>query len=256
MTETADLQEYQLVWSDEFDYDGLPDSSKWGYDIEGNKEKWGNQELQAYTANRTENVIVKDGHLTITALKEEYLDPVSEEKFEFTSARLHSKGKGEWQYGKFVIRAKLPSGRGTWPAIWMLPEESKFGDWPKSGSINIMEHVGHEKDHIYGSAHTEAYNHSMGSQKMVGIYIADAEEAFHEYKLEWGPEQYSIYVDNEKYFTFRNEHKTFKEWPFDQKFHLLFNLAVGGMWGAQKGIDKDIWPQHLLIDYVRVYQLK
>ncbi|NME70005.1 glycoside hydrolase family 16 protein [Flammeovirga aprica] len=254
LTNKNEIQDYQLVWSDEFDYNGLPDSTKWGYDVEGNKEKWGNEELQAYTAKRKENAVVKDGHLFITALKEEYVDTVHKEMFDYTSARLNSKGKGEWKYGKFVIKAKLPSGNGTWPAFWMLPQDWKYGDWPNSGSINIMEHVGHDKDNVYGAANTEAYNHNKGTEKMVGIYIANAEEAFHEYMLEWDPEGYSVYVDNEKYFHFRNENKTYKEWPFDEEFYLLLNLAVGGTWGAQKGVDDDIWPQQLVIDYVRVYQ--
>ncbi|MBD0401082.1 glycoside hydrolase family 16 protein [Flammeovirga sp. EKP202] len=248
--------DYQLVWSDEFEYEGLPDTEKWSYEVDGNKKKWGNQELQSYTSSRLENTVVKDGKLYITAIKEGYMDSVSNETFDYTSARLSSKGKGDWKYGKFVIRAKLPSGKGTWPAIWMLPSVSKFGDWPKKGSINIMEHVGHEKDFVYGSAHTEAYNHAKGTEKMVGIYLSDAEEAFHDYKLEWSPEGYSIYVDNEKYFHFRNEQKTYKEWPFDEHFYILMNLAVGGSWGAIEGIDENIWPQQLIVDYVRVYQKK
>lgn len=247
---------YQLVWSDEFNYKGFPDTTKWSYDVEGNKWKWGNNEAQAYTQQRKENVVVREGNLEITAVKEDFIDPVSNQKFDYTSTRLISKDKGDWLYGKFVIRAKLPSGRGTWPAIWMLPTDWKYGNWPKSGEIDIMEHVGFEKDSIYGSAHTEAYNHSIHTNKTAGIFIEDAESTYHDYILEWEPNSYSVYVDSTKYFTFTNENKSFKEWPFDQRFHLLLNLAVGGMWGGLKGIDTEIWPQTMYVDYVRIYQKK
>ncbi|NLR90332.1 MULTISPECIES: glycoside hydrolase family 16 protein [Flammeovirga] len=251
---TTQATEYSLVWSDEFNEGTMPDTSKWSYDIEGNKWQWGNQELQAYTKARPNNIKISEGNLIITAEKEEFLDPVSNKKFDYTSTRLISKGKGDWLYGKFVVRAKLPSGRGTWPAIWMLPTDWEYGDWPKSGEIDIMEHVGYEKDSIYASAHTEAYHHSIGTNKTKSIAITDAESNFHEYIVEWGPEEYSVYVDDQKYFTFKNEHKTYKQWPFDKRFHLLLNIAVGGMWGGMKGIDENIWPQSMYIDYVRVYQ--
>ncbi|MBB6459076.1 glycoside hydrolase family 16 protein [Flammeovirga kamogawensis] len=246
--------EYHLVWSDEFNTDGMPDTTKWSYDVEGNKWQWGNNELQAYTANRSQNVKITNGVLEITAIKEKYNDPISTKTFDYTSTRLVSQNKGDWLYGKFVIRAKLPSGRGTWPAIWMLPTDWKYGKWPNSGEIDIMEHVGYEKDSIYASAHTASYHHSIGTNKTKAIAIKDAESEFHEYIVEWGPEEYSVFVDDQKYFTFKNEHNSYKEWPYDQRFHMILNLAVGGMWGGLKGIDEAIWPQTLYIDYVRVYQ--
>lgn len=245
---------YTLVWADEFNKEGMPDTTKWSYDIEGNKWKWGNSESQAYTANRADNAFVKGGKLAITAIKEDFKDPVTNETFHYTSARLITKGKGDWLYGKVVVRAKLPKGVGTWPAIWMLPTDWQYGQWPNSGEIDIMEHVGHNKDSIFASAHTGAYNHKIHTNKTEGIAILDAEETYHDYVLEWEPEEYRVLVDNKLYFTFKNEHKTSAEWPFDKRFHLLLNVAVGGMWGGQKGIDDNIFPQTMLVDYVRVYE--
>jgi beta-glucanase (GH16 family) len=139
---------WQLVWSDEFNYSGLPDRSKWGYDVGGHG--WGNKELQYYTERRKENARVENGHLIIEARRD------GSESNEYTSARLVSKGKGDWTYGRFEVRAKLPSGRGTWPAIWMLPSVKSYGGggWPDNGEIDIMEHVGFDPNVIHGSAHT------------------------------------------------------------------------------------------------------
>ncbi len=241
---------YQLVWSDEFNYTGLPDSAKWSFDTEGNAWDWGNRELQHYTAQRKENAWVDGEHLRIKAIKEPW------EKKEYTSARLISKDKGDWLYGRFEIRAKLPSGRGTWPAIWMLPTDAEYGNWPKSGEIDIMEHVGYEPDSVYATAHTDAYNHSIGTHKNGRIALSDCESAFHAYILEWEKDEYRAYVDSTLYFTFKNENKTSKEWPFDKRFHLILNVAVGGFWGGLHGIDTTVFPQEMLVDYVRVYQKK
>lgn len=240
------VQERTLVWSDEFDYTGLPDSTKWGYDTGGHG--WGNNEKQFYTEKRIENASVANGILTITAIKEAY------EGANYTSTRLVSKNKGDWTYGRLEIKAKLPKGVGIWPAIWMLPTDWKYGGWPESGEIDIMEHVGYEPDSIYGTVHTGAYNHTIGTQKGKSIYKNDVAETFHVYALEWTEDSITISVDNDLYFSYPNEKKTFMEWPFDQRFHLLMNIAVGGNWGGQKGIDDTIFPQKMEIDYVRVYQ--
>jgi beta-glucanase (GH16 family) len=151
---------WQLVWSDEFDYSGLPDPSKWGYDVGGHG--WGNKEQQNYTEKRKENSRVEKGVLIIEARRD------GDDKNRYTSARLVSKGKGDWIYGRFEVKAKLPSGRGTWPAIWMLPTQRSYGVgyWPDNGEIDIMEHVGYDPDVIHGSAHTKAYHHSIGTQKL------------------------------------------------------------------------------------------
>ena len=241
---------YQLVWSDEFDYSGLPDSTKWSFDQKGNGYGWGNNEAQFYTRNRLQNAGVKDGFLTITALKEEF------EGQKYTSARLVTAHKGDWLYGRLEVRAKLPDGRGMWPAIWMLPTEGKYGGWPASGEIDIMENVGYDPFVIVASAHTKSYNHVQGTQKNNKITVADCHTTFHVYALEWEAAEYRVFVDDQLFFTFKNEGTGFKEWPFDQKFHLLLNLAVGGNWGGKNGIDEAIFPRSMVVDYVRVYQKK
>lgn len=239
---------WKLIWSEEFDYTGFPDSTKWSYDTEGNVYQWGNNEAQYYTSGRKENAWVSDGVLRITALKE----PM--EGRSYTSARLITKGKGDWLYGRFEIRAKLPTGRGTWPAIWMLPTDWEYGDWPKSGEIDIMENVGYDPDTIVGSSHTEKYNHAIGTQKNAKIACTDCYKAFHVYALEWEEDEYRLYVDDQLYFTFKNEGTGYEVWPYDKRFHILLNLAIGGNWGGQKGIDDSLFPHVFEIDYVRVYK--
>lgn len=239
---------WKLIWSEEFDYTGFPDSTKWSYDTEGNVYQWGNNEAQYYTSGRKENAWVSDGVLRITALKE----PM--EGRSYTSARLITKGKGDWLYGRFEIRAKLPTGRGTWPAIWMLPTDWEYGDWPKSGEIDIMENVGYDPDTIVGSSHTGKYNHAIGTQKNAKIACPDCYKAFHVYALEWEEDEYRLYVDDQLYFTFKNEGTGYEVWPYDKRFHILLNLAIGGNWGGQKGIDDSLFPHVFEIDYVRVYK--
>jgi len=241
---------YQLVWSDEFDAAGMPDTSKWSYDTVGNAWGWGNAEYQWYTANRKENAFIADGKLHIVALKEKIQDR------DYSAARLITKGKGDWLYGRFEVSAKLPGALGIWPAIWMLPTDWEYGGWPKSGEIDIMEHVGYMIDTVVASAHTESYNHVIWTQKNNMIQVKDLHENFHVYAVEWGPEEYSAFVDTIKYFTFKNEHNTYKEWPFDKRFHLILNVAVGGSWGAAKGFDSTAYPQDMVVDFVRVYKKK
>jgi beta-glucanase (GH16 family) len=239
-----------LVWFDEFDYTGLPDNNKWSYDTSGNSGGWGNNELQFYTKARLSNAEVKDGLLFINAIKEDY------KGFKYTSARLISKLKGDWLYGRFEIKAKIPSGRGMWPAIWMLPTDWVYGGWPSSGEIDIMENVGYDPYWIVASAHTYSYNHVQGTQKNNKISIPDCYETFHVYALEWDATEYRVYVDDVLYFTFKNEGTGYKAWPFDKRFHLLLNVAVGGNWGGAQGIDDSIFPRSMVVDYVRVYQTK
>lgn len=239
---------YDLVWSDEFDYEGLPDESKWDYDVGGHG--WGNNELQYYTGG--DNVYVKDGNLVIEARKEEY------EGRSYTSARLISKGKGDWLYGKIEVRAKLPSGIGTWPAIWMLPTDWEYGGWPASGEIDIMEHVGYDQDNVLASVHTQSYYFKKNTQKSASKRIDGACEDFHIYSVEWLPDKILAFIDGELYLTFDpntyKESPTYKEWPFDKRFHLLMNIAIGGSWGGVHGVDDNIFPVSMTVDYVRVYQ--
>ena len=241
---------WSLVWNEEFDYEGLPDSTKWSYDQRGNATGWGNNEAQFYTYADSANAWVSGGILTITARKRQAGDKA------YTSARLISKGKGDWLYGRFEIRAKLPTGRGTWPAIWMLPTDNAYGKWPASGEIDIMENVGYDPDTIVASAHTQTYNHVINTQKNARYAFPGSYSGFHTYILEWEPEEYRIYVDEALYFIFVNEKTGYKEWPFDKRFYVLLNLAIGGNWGGNMGIDDSLFPHKLEIDYVRVYEKK
>lgn len=234
------------VWSDEFDYTGLPDNTKWGYDIGGGG--WGNNELEYYT-NSLENAAVANGKLTITARKE------VKENRNYTSARLVTRGKGDFLYGRFEIKAKLPAGKGTWPAIWMLPTDWAYGDWPKSGEIDIMEHVGYDQDVVHISAHTEAYYFRIGTQKTSTKKILNASTEYHLYRMDWTPYALRGYIDDQLIFQFVNEGKGYTVWPFDKKFHLLLNIAVGGDWGGAQGIDESIYPVAMDVDYVRVYKM-
>lgn len=241
---------WRLVWADEFDYEGLPDSTKWSYDVGGHG--WGNNELQFYTATRLENAYVHDGRLFIQAQKEDW------QGMRFTSARLVSRNKGDWTFGRFEVRARLPSGRGTWPAIWMLPTEWTYGDggWPDNGEIDIMEYVGYEKGLVHGSVHTHTYNWTVGTQKTAVVSVPDAESAFHVYAIEWNNQEILFFVDERQYLRFPNEGKGWQTWPFDKAFHLIINLAVGGNWGGAQGVDESIFPQRLEVDYARVYEWK
>jgi len=239
-----------LVWADEFDYTGLPDNNKWSYDTANNQSGWGNNESQFYTKARLRNAEVKNGVLSINAIREEY------KGFHYTSARLITKLKGDWLYGRLEIRAKLPEGRGMWPAIWMLPTDWEYGGWPASGEIDIMENVGFDPHVIVASAHTDTYNHVEGTQKNSRITIPDCYSDYHVYALEWEAAEYRVFVDTTLYFTFKNEGTGYKEWPFDKRFHLLLNVAVGGNWGGAKGIDDSIFPRSMEVDYVRVYKNK
>jgi beta-glucanase (GH16 family) len=240
--------QYKLGWSDEFDYSGLADEKKWSYDIGGNG--WGNNEAQYYTDSRLKNSEVKDGYLYINAVKEDF------EGKKYTSARLVSREKGDWLYGKFEIRAKLPEGRGMWPAIWMLPTDWFYGGWPDSGEIDIMENLGYIPYFIAGTVQTQSYNFRQNTQKQEITAILDCYTEFHTYSLEWEPNEIRIYTDSILYNTFRNKGIGFQTWPFDQRFHLILNVAVGGTFGGANGIDDSIFPRSMVIDYVRVYQKK
>lgn len=230
-------------WADEFDYEGLPDPAKWDYDIGGSG--WGNNELQYYT-NNLENAQVGEGVLKITAIKEDK---------EYTSARLVSRKKGDFLYGRFEIKAKLPTGRGTWPAVWMLSTDWVYGGWPRSGEIDIIEHVGYDQNKVHMSVHTQAYNHKIGTQKTSFKTVPGVSEDFHLYRLDWTPYSIKGYVDDVPLFEFINDGKGIDSWPFDQKFHILLNLAVGGDWGGAQGVDPSIFPQSMEVDYVRVYNM-
>lgn len=244
----AKAENWKLVWADEFNYTGLPDSTKWGYDVGGHG--WGNDESQYYTAKRLENARVENGSLIIEARKEQMQGK------EYSSARLITKGKGDWKYGRFEIKARLPKGRGTWPAIWMLPTVWSYGNggWPDNGEIDIMEHVGFHQGFVHGSIHCHSYYWKINTQKTDTILVPDVSETFHIYSIEWSADSIKMFVDNTLFFTAVNDKSGWQGWPFDKEFHLLLNVAIGGAWGGVKGIDDTVFPQKMEIDYVRVYQ--
>ena len=239
---------YQLVWSDEFNYTGLPDASKWSYDIGGSG--WGNNEAQYYTGSRLKNSEVKDGYLYINAIKEDF------EGKKYTSARLVTRTKGDWTYGRVEVKAKLPDGIGMWPAIWMLPTDGVYGGWPASGEIDIMESLGYIPYYVAATIQTKSYNYIQATHKTAIFGVPDCYSAFHKYILEWDTTEMRIYVDSQLYLTFKNQGTGFESWPFDKQFHLLLNVAVGGTFGGAQGIDDSIFPRSMVIDYVRVYQKK
>ena len=236
-----------LVWSDEFAADGLPDSTRWGYDV--GAWGWGNAELQHYTARRERNARVREGLLIVEAHREPF------DSMAYTSARLVTRGLGEWATGYVEVRARLPSGRGTWPAIWMLGASLGEVPWPRCGEIDIMEHVGYARDTVYGTTHSEAYNHMLGTQRSGEVYLPDAEGAFHTYAVDWRDTSVTFLVDEVAYHHVRRDSAaTVAQWPFDAPHYLLLNLAVGGHWGGKHGVDTTIWPQRMEVDWVRVWQ--
>jgi len=252
--------DWPLVWSDEFNYEGAPDPNKWAHEIGFIR----NREDQYYT-DSLKNSRVEDGYLII----ESHLEQIDNVEFvdetekswkknrphaQYTAASLTTKGLAEWQYARIDIKAKLPKGRGLWPAFWMLGENWKEVGWPTCGEIDIMEHVGFDPDNIFGTIHTEAYNHMRGTQKGKDIYIEDPYDTYHIYSLIWTPETMDFLLDDVVYNSIPNEHLTEAEWPFDQKFHLKVNVAIGGMLGGREGIDDSAFPNQMLVDYIRVYQ--
>ena len=186
-----------LVWSDEFNYTGLPDQTKWGYDTGGNG--WGNNELEYYTESRAENARVENGNLIIETRKEPFSN------CNYTSARLVTRQKQDWLYGRIEVRAQLPKGRGLSPAIRMLPTDGVYGTWPNSGEIDIMENVGYDTNRIYCTVHTQAYNHLLGTQKSNNTLVTDPAGTFHTYAIEWFEDHIDFFVDSDTVFTFNNE---------------------------------------------------
>jgi beta-glucanase (GH16 family) len=239
-----DKSGWTLAWCDEFDSAGRPDPAKWGYDVGGHG--WGNNELQFY-CDRAENARVEDGRLIIEARKQPF------EGKAYTSARLVTKGKGEWQYGRIEVRAKLPSGRGTWPAIWLLPATPKLR-WPDDGEIDVMEHVGFDAGVVHASIHTKRFNHMIGTQKTDKVKVADYASNFHVYAVDWSADRMDFFVDDRKFFSFARENNGEDTWPFQKKFYLILNVAVGGNWGGKQGVDDTVFPCRMEVDYVRVYR--
>lgn len=227
-----------LVWADEFNTDGAPDPTKWGYDL-GAGNGWGNNELEYYT-NRPENVIVQGGVLKIKAIKENYMGST------YTSTRMLSKDKYVFTYGKVEVRAKLPAGVGTWPAIWMLGSDVNTVPWPGCGEIDIMEHLGRDLNKIYGTLHYPG--HSGGNADGGTRLITNATTEFHIYSLEWSASTIKILLDGQVVHTVANSSAI----PFNHNFFFILNLAMGGNFGG--AVDPSFTNASMEVDYIRVYK--
>ena len=250
----APAEDWKLVWHDEFEQEGPPDPRKWGFE----RGFVRNREAQYYTVNRTANAIVQGGHLHIIARRENYQpdgDKRPPKPVHYTSASLTTEQQATWTSGRIEVRAKLPKGRGTWPAIWLLGSGLRKVGWPKCGEIDIMEQVGFEPTKIHAHIHTERFNWVKGTDKGAEIEVEDADSAFHIYRVDWRQDRLDFFVDDKQYFTYQRTNQE-GAWPFDQPHYLILNLAIGGDWGGKHGIDDSIFPCEYLIDYVRVYQEK
>ena len=230
------------VWQDEFDVNGAPNATHWNFEEGGNG--WGNNELEYYTNNN--NATVQGGTLHITARIENIGSS------QYSSARMITKGRGDWLYGRFEIRARIPGGRGTWPAIWLLNSGNVYGGWPKSGEIDIMEHVGFDPNNIHFTVHNQSYYgaNGKGSNKI----IATAIDSFHVYRCDWTPAGIRGFIHGVQYFEYANPGTGTNAWPYDQPFFMILNVAVGGNWGGAMGVDNSVFPATMDVDYVRVYK--
>ena len=226
-----------VVWSDEFNTDGAPDPAKWGYDLGAGG--WGNSELEYYT-NRPENAVVAGGVLKINAIKESYMGSP------YTSARMLTKDKYAFKYGKVEVKAKLPAGVGTWPAIWMLGSDIGTTGWPGCGEIDIMEHLGRDLNNIYGTFHYPG--HSGGSANGATKMISNATTEFHIYSLEWNAYNMKISVDGEIVHSLVNTSSI----PFNHDFFIILNVAMGGNFAGP--VDPTVTGGTMEVDYVRVYK--
>ncbi|MFC1997240.1 family 16 glycosylhydrolase [Chloroflexota bacterium] len=243
--------EWMLVWADEFDLpDGSqPDPEFWNYSIGTGTGGWGNNESQFYT-DRIENALIEDGNLVIQALEEQYMGG------KYTSARVNSMVKAEFTYGRFEARAKLPNTQGIWPAIWMMPALARYGTWPVSGEIDIMEMIGRDPALVHGTIH---YGNPKGSQ--TDSYFLPTldtfDQDFHIFAIEWEPDEIRWYVDGEMYHQATSWYTSYPDAPegapFDQPFYWILNVAVGGDWPGYPN-ESSKFPQRMTVDYVRVYQ--
>lgn len=251
----ADQRPWSLVWSDEFDgaNGSSPDASKWTYDIGGGG--WGNNELETYT-NRTQNASRQGGMLVITALKETYTGPDNIPR-DYTSARLKTQGLAQWTYGRVEARMKLPGGQGLWPAFWMLGANITQVDWPNCGELDIMENIGREPSTVYGTIHGPSYS---GGSGIGGNYTLPNNQRFaddfHVFAVEWEANVIRFYVDTTLYATRTpSELPSGANWVFDKPFFIILNVAVGGSWPGNPD-SSSVFPQTMIVDYVRVSQRK
>tara|TARA_Y100000748_G_scaffold279959_1_gene258585 strand:- start:2076 stop:2927 length:852 start_codon:yes stop_codon:yes gene_type:complete len=240
---------YTYYWNDEFNKDSL-NSRYWNIEI-----RWPgfvNNEIQSYTDSDA-NIFLQNGNLYIRALKDNPFDP---NQPAYTSGRINTKEKVELQYGFWEIRAKLPRGVGTWPAIWMLNSYIDSLGWPNCGEIDIMEHVGYDPNHVFFSMHNANLYGDIHGTNQQGIYeLEGIENDFHTYSVEWDSSFVRAYFDGNLFFNYpKPEIHDINSWPYDNPFFLIINLAIGGEWGGQQGIDNSIFPATFTIDYVRIFK--
>ena len=235
--------DWVLAWHDEFDQAPAPSPANWTYE----RGLLRNKELQFYTENRPENARIEDGQLIITGRREPWHGAA------YTSASLTTQGKFAFSFGKIEVRAKIPTGRGTWPAIWLLGTDRSVG-WPMGGEIDLMENVGFDPEKIHFTVHTGAFNHVMKTQRGHAIVVEKPWADFHRYGLIWTPERLEFFFDGEKVSEFVNDGQGPAHWPFNSPQYLIVNLALGGAWGGQRGIDDTIFPAEFRIDYVRYWR--
>lgn len=252
--QAAEKSNYVLVWSDEFNAanGSLPDSSKWVMEIGGGG--WGNHELESYT-NRTVNAQVQKGKLVITAKKETFKgsDGITRP---YTSARLKTAGLFEQKYGRFEARIKVPRGQGMWPAFWMLGNNIETAGWPECGEIDIMENIGKEPSAVHGTIHGPGYSGANGLGESFTLPSGKFANNFHIFAIEWEPSAIRFYVDKKLYETRTPaDLPAEKTWVYDHPFFILLNVAVGGDWPGNPD-RTTVFPQRMLVDYVRVYAKK
>ena len=242
----GDDQIYALVWSDEFDENEI-DETKWNFEIGTGNGGWGNGEEQYYTS-RSENAFIEDGKLIIQALNESYAGS------NYTSAKMTTENKADFLYGKIVASIKVPEAGGTWPAFWMLPTNSVYGGWPNSGEMDIMEHYGCDPGHVHSTVHNNTYNWAGGIPPTGYNIYTNATSEFLEYEMEWSDDELSFSVDGNWIGSYYNENSGSSQWPYDQEFYVILNLAIGSYFMACE-TEGNLFPQRYEIDYVRVYQL-
>lgn len=239
--------DHVLVWSDEFDVDGPPDPKKWAHETSRNKVGWHNNELQYYAGPRDDNAVVRGGRLLITARRESPASAPDWGGQRYTSARLITRGLAQWTYGFFEVRARMPCGAGTWPAIWTL---GSGGAWPDDGELDIMEHVGQRPEQVSSAVHTRAGN---AGRSVWGVAaLPDACRQFHDYQMLWTAEGVTFGVDGRMHLHYPNLGLGRQAWPFDAPQFLLLNLAIGGDLGGP--VDDSVFPLTFEVDHVRVYQ--
>lgn len=235
-------KESRLIWSEEFE-SGELDLSSWSYQVgDGCPELcgWGNNEPQLYTK---ENHRLKDGKLVIQARKEDTT---------YTSTRITTRGKFAFQYGRMEVRASLPKGKGVWPAIWLLGSNIDAVGWPQCGEISFVEYLGKEPGQVFTMLHSQnSYGMQTANKRITGV--PDIEEGFHIFEMDWTPDQMEFFVDGESVYTFIPRDKSEAVWPFAQPFFITVNMAIGGNLGGPE-IDDAIFPQELVVDYIRVYE--